>query len=56
MKRKGWKKRLAKASKHVPGYVEHITATKWSAKKQRKFDDHRLGKFGAASEVRTIKP
>lgn len=54
--RKGWKKRLAKTTAKLPRDMEHMATTKWSAKKQKKFQARKLGSFGAASEVRVIKP
>jgi hypothetical protein len=53
---KGKRKRIAKAQKHLPHYLGLLSETKWSAKKQKGYARHKLGKFGAASQVRIIKP
>lgn len=49
--------RYAKAAAkcHNSG-VRDAVASKWTAKKQRRHDDRKLGTFGAASEVRRIDP
>jgi hypothetical protein len=45
------KKRAKKAAKHLPAYMQDVAFTK-----ARNRVRHKLGKFGAASEVRHIDP
>lgn len=53
MKREILKKRRAAKLNRT---MESVALTKWSAKKQRGYNKRRLGKMGAASEVRHIDP
>jgi hypothetical protein len=48
------KKALRRTAARTTGVIRHVAATKWSAKKQRDYNHHRLGKMGAASEVRLV--
>lgn len=52
-KRRRYARSAAKC--HSAG-VRDALASKWSAKKQRRHDDRKLGTFGAASPARRIDP
>jgi hypothetical protein len=55
-KRKNRLKRYRKAAGTADKVSGFIGATKWTPERQRRYDKHRLGKLGAASEVRHIDP
>lgn len=49
-------KRQRKAARKLPYRLQFVATTKWRARKQKKHDARKLGRFGAASEVRHIDP
>lgn len=50
------RRKKMRAAAKTTNVIRHVAATKWTGKRQRKFDDRRLGKFGPASPVRNIDP
>lgn len=49
-------KQIKRNAKRLPKHMRDIAASKWCKRDQRAFDIRKLGKFGAASEVRRIDP
>lgn len=49
-------KQMQRDAHKAVGWVRSVAAVKFDPAGQRKFRDHKLGTFGAASEVRRIDP
>lgn len=52
---KDWHRMKVNAAK-APGWVRSVAAAKFDPAGERNYRDHRLGTFGAASEVKRIDP
>ncbi|MBY4589463.1 hypothetical protein [Rhizobium redzepovicii] len=48
--------RMKVSAAKAPGWVRSVAAVKFDPSGERKFRDHKLGTFGAASEVKRIDP
>ncbi|KAA0697431.1 hypothetical protein DTW90_18550 [Neorhizobium sp. P12A] len=49
-------RQMQKAAAKAPGWVRAVAAKKFDPVGERAYRDHKLGTFGAASEVRRIDP
>lgn len=50
------KAKAIKAARDLPANMQNVVFSKWSPKAERMHRNRKLGKFGAASEVRQIDP